>query len=270
MKIIIITRGRVGKQSTLANLPKEFWEDTLICCPPDERHDFGVTSREVENGLVLPTMLYEPWPMDYSQKFQWILDGADGQLSGKVVIMDDDLRFCVRDPANPTKLLSDDMWGSGLADGLYLMEELLDDYPLIGFHPRAMANNCSDGVMLNKRINAVQGLNLDLIGDVGVAKYPILADMFLNLTLLTRGQENALICGPYWDQVGTSNAPGGCSLHRTWEQQRDVVLGLEVAFPQFVTVKQKVVKNGWWGPDKPRYDFIIQWKKAAEYGQRNA
>ena len=133
-----------------------------------------------------------------------------------------------------------------------------------------MANNITDGVMFNKRINAVQGLNLDLIGKVQVDQFPILADMFLNLTLLTRGQQNALICGPYWDQVGTSNAPGGCSLHRTWEQQRDAVLGLKEAFPDFVTVKEKVVKNGWWGPDKPRYDFIIQWKKAADYGQRNA
>lgn len=254
MKIVIITRGRVGKQYTLASIPKQWLADTYTCCPQDEE------------GHHNP--IYEPHPMNYSQKFQWILDGADGQLSGKVVIMDDDLRFCFRDQNNPTKLLSDD--GSWLNYGLVQMRGLLDTHPLVGFHPRAMANNCRDGVMLNKRINAVQGLNLDTIGSVKVDQYPILADMFLNLTLLTRGQQNALICGPYWDQVGTSNAPGGCSLHRTWEQQRDAVLGLKEAFPDFVTVKEKVVKNGWWGPNKPRYDFIIQWKKAAEYGQRNA
>lgn len=254
MKIVIITRGRVGKQHTLANLPEILSPNIYICCPPDEDHHW-------------PRTLHEPFPMNYSEKFQWILDGAGGKLSGKVVIMDDDLRFSARDPNDATKLLS--ATENQVFEGLMHMHTLLNEHPLVGFHPRAMGNNTAGtDVMYDKRINAMQGLNLDLIGKVKVDYYPILADMFLNLTLLTRGQGNAIICSPFWDQVGSSNAPGGCSLHRTWDQQREAVLGLKAMFPEFVTVKEKVVKDGWWGPDKPRYDFIIQWKKAALFGRK--
>lgn len=250
MKIVIITRGREGKLHTLAALPRSWLMDTIICCPPNEKHPHS-------------HVLHEPRPMNYSQKFQWILDGADGQLPNRVLIMDDDLRFSARHESGSLVAAKEEE----VRDALDEINRELRETPLVGMHPRAMGNNAPLGWLRNKRINAMQGINRDLIGPLKVDHWPILADMVLNLSLLTRGQENALYCGLFWDQVGTSNAPGGCSLHRTWQQQKDAVLGLKAMFPDFVTVKEKYVKDGWWGPDKARYDFIIQWKKAAEHGK---
>jgi hypothetical protein len=152
------------------------------------------------------------------------------------------------------------------------MYQLLERFPLVGFHPRAMGHQTPPGYRIDGRINAVQGINRRLVGKVKVDHYDILADIFLILELLTRGDENAIITDLFWDQVGTSNAPGGCSLHRTWEGQKAAVLGLAAMYPEFVTVRKKIVKTGWWkdeeGNPLPRYDFVVQWKKAAQYGAR--
>jgi len=249
MQIIIITRGREGKQHTLASIPGFLKDRTWLCCPPDEEHPHQC--------------MYEPRPMNYSEKFQWLIDGADGQLSGKVLIMDDDLRFSARVGDGPlTKAYSGEVY-----EGLMKLEEMLDTYPLVGLHPRAMGNNAPVGIKECTRINAMQGVNLDTLPRMKVDYWPILADMVLNLALLTSGIKTAIWCQLFWDQVGTSNAPGGCSLHRTWEQQKTAVLGLQAMFPKVVAVKEKVVKDGWWGPDKPRFDFVIQWRKAYELGR---
>lgn len=258
MQIVIITRGRVGKQHTLANLdgiPRWLYDKVFVCCPPGENHPVAF-----ENHL------FEPYPMNYSQKFQWLLEGADGQLENEVIIMDDDLRFSAREHGMSRDRLVQAM-DVQVTDSILTMFVLLKETALVGFHPRAMGNNAPLHIKHNGRINAIQGINRRLVGPVKVDYWPILADMVLNLTLLTRGTPNAIICDLFWDQVGGSNAPGGCSLHRTQEQQKEAVFGLKAMFPDFVTVKEKYVKDGWWGPDVPRYDFIIQWKKAYEYGK---
>lgn len=256
MVIVIITRGRVGKQHTLkALLEAQIPYPVLICCPLDERHEIPVISH-----------LFEPHHMNYSQKFQWLLNGADGQLPNEIVIMDDDLRFSMREFGMSRDRLVQAS-AAAIRSGLWSMERYLEDTALVGFHPRALGNNAPLHSKHNGRINAIQGINRRMVGSLKVNYWPILADMVLNLSLLTRGQGNVVICDLFWDQCGGSNAPGGCSIHRTQEQQKEAVFGLKAMFPDFVTVKEKYVKDGWWGPDVPRYDFIIQWKKAYEYGQ---
>lgn len=246
MKIVIITRGRVGKQYTLASIPQGWKNRTWLMCPPGEEHGHQC--------------IYEPYPMDYSAKFQWVLDN----MTGKVMIMDDDLIFSARVGDGPlTKATATD-----IDMGLQQAEDMLDTYPLVGFHPRAMGNNAPVGIKECTRINAVQGMNLDTMPGMRVDYWPILADMVLNIGLLEQGVKTAIWCQLFWDQKGTSNAPGGCSLHRTPEQQKEAVLGLAAMFPNVVTVKEKVVKNGWFGPNTPRTDFVVAWRKtkAARHG----
>jgi len=243
MKLMIMTRGREGRQHTWNNLPPSLQAKTTIFAPPTERH---------------PNMLPEPHPMDCSEKIQWMIDNHEG----KFVMLDDDLRFCA--PSGDGKLMN--ATPEQIEAGFAMIEQLLDEHPLVGLHPRAHGNTCKSPIEYNGRITHLYGMNLDTIKPIKVDYFPILADMYLNLTLLTKGHSTAVICTLLFDWVGGSNAPGGCSIHRTWEQQKEAVLGLKESFPEFVTVKQKVTKNGWWG-DKPRFDFIIQWKKAYEYGK---
>ena len=258
MDIVIMTRGRTSAQHTLNNLPKQILQNNLVylCHPPEERH-----TPDIHDSIP------EPWPMNYSEKFQWLLGGADGVLRNKICIIDDDLRFCARDKDNPRKLVQATQ--EQICEAFRDMHKELDTCPIVGMHPRAMGHETTPGFKYASRQNAVHCVNREALGYVKVDQFPILADIVMTLRVLTRGERNAILCDLFWDQVGTSNAPGGCSLHRTWEQQRDAVLGLKEMFPDYVTVKQKTVKDGWWGADKPRYDFIIQWKKAYECNRKD-
>jgi hypothetical protein len=176
------------------------------------------------------------------------------------MIMDDDLKFSVRSVQDERKLVRARL--EDVDRELQRIEMALTHFPLIGCHPRAMGQEAPRKWKKDTRINAMQAVNLRLIGSVKLNQWPILADMVLNLTLLQRGQHTLVNTELFWDQYVGSNAPGGCSLHRTAEQQREAVLGLKEMFPDLVTVKEKVVKNGWFGEGVPRTDFVIAWRRA--------
>lgn len=260
MKIVIITRGRVGKLWTLESIPEVFLDHTFILCPLDEvghhchRHPgIEVISEGAE-------------PLTYSEKFHRIVNGYYPELGDRIIIMDDDLRFSMRQPGTTSLIKADQQ---AIADGLWAMEGMLDRYPLVGLHPRAMGNHAPRAIKECTRINALQGVNLNMIGPVKLNQWTILADMVLNLTLLTRGQKTAVWCELFWDQVGGSNAPGGCSLHRDAEEQDRAVRGLFDMFPDVVHIKYKEIKGkGWFGGE--RTDFTVQWQKAYLLGVRNA
>lgn len=262
MNIVIITRGRVGKQYTLESLPLncDHYKVKLLC-PPDEVMLHRANHPDIE------VILEADEPLDYSEKFHRIVNGHYPQLGKHIVIMDDDLRFSMRDPSGTGSLIKASP--EAILLGLGMLRGMMEQYPLVGLHPRAMGNNAPRGVKEVARINAVQGLNLDLIGPLKVNYWPILADMVLNLKLLTRGQKTAVCCELFWDQVAGSNAPGGCSLHRTPEQQDIAVRGLFDMFPDVVTVKYKEIKTGgWFGGE--RTDFIVKWQKAYQMGVAHA
>ena len=253
MKIVIITRGREGNVKTLQSIPESWHHRTYICCPPEENHHWPAR-----------LMIHEPWPMNYSEKFNWLVNGGCEELGSQFLIMDDDLRFSMREVIGGEltgRLIS--ATAAEVSKGLSRLEDMLQKYPLVGLHPRAMGNNAPRGIKECTRINAMQGVNTDLIGPIKLDHWPILADMVLNLTLLTSGFKTAIDCDLFWDQVGGSNAPGGCSLHRTQEQQREAVCGLAAMFPDVVkmVVKEQKSGGGFWAN---RVDFRIQWKKAYE------
>jgi hypothetical protein len=254
MLLIIITKGREGNVHTAKIIPPAWRDFTVICAPPEEKHP---------QFPVLP----EPYPMVCSQKIQWIINGADGQLPDKVVILDDDISFSARDPENHTRLIR--ATPEQISAGFDRLNWYLDQYPLAGFHTRAMGNHAPRGYINNKRVMWVKAMNRALVGDIKVDHWATLSDMVLCIKLLLQGKPNVLDCELFVDHVGPANAPGGCSAHRTFDAHTEAVHGFRDMFPGFVTVKEKVTKSGWWGPDKPRHDFIVQWQKAGDYGRRN-
>lgn len=255
MKIVIITRGRVGGLHTPYSIPPERIPDTYIMCPQDE------VDAHRRNHPMFRVISEGPETMDYGTKFNKIVMGGYPELGRRILIMDDDLRFSMRDPNSDSLIKAN---ASGLWDGFNRIEDIMEEYPLCGFHPRAMGNNSPNGIKECTRISNVQGLNLDLIGDVDTGDWPILNDMVLNLRLLTRGQKTAVWCELFWDQVG-SNTKGGCSIHRTAEQQDKYVRRMAAEFPGLVTVQVKTPKNGggFW---TNRTDFRIAWQKAYRQG----
>lgn len=261
MKIAIMTRGRVGKVRTADSIPRDWMDMTYIVCPKEE---VGAHRRYHPSLNVISE---GDTTLNYSQKFHNIVNGHYPELGRQILIMDDDLRFSIRNPQVPGSLVS--AYENEVNNGLSVLQTMMEDYPLVGFHARLMGNNAPVGIKECTRINAVQGVNLDLIGPIKLDYWPILADMVLNLTMMYEGKKTAIFCGLFWDQIGPSNAPGGCSLHRTQEQQTEAVLGLAKMFPEVVKVVEKEVKKGWFGGK--RVDFRIQWKMAYKVGcARNA
>lgn len=248
MLLAIMTRGRVGKQTTLKSIPKELLSRTVLVVPQEEVGKHSVPCRVVGAPESVA---------NYSQKFQWILNGMEGIAPSKVIILDDDLVFStrrgnslvtVRNPEDLTLMFEQ-------------MRGLLESFPLVGVHPRQMGQDAPDGWVENGRIICVQGINRDLVGAVKVDQFPILADVILNCTLLARGQKNALITS-YFQDHGPCQAPGGCSIYRTPEMQHRAVRYLSERWPGFVKVVERKVKTKWLQNEEGvRYDYRAYWKK---------
>jgi hypothetical protein len=261
MNIYIMSRGRAGKVNTLKWIPKSWLERTHIVCGYNEITDYA---RAYPWNSVVPAPLSVT---NYSQKFQYILDLGGIDENDKAIIIDDDLVFSSRsDPLAPNSLISIkdpeatlDMW-----EGI---ETLLEEYPLVGVHPRQMGQHATRPYVLNGRIICLQGVNRRMIGQVKVDQFPILADVVLNCTLLSRGQGNAILTEFFQDH-GPCQATGGCSIYRTHEMQKQAVTYLANRFPGFVKVVERVTKDKWLANEQGiRYDYTCQWKQLFAAGR---
>lgn len=267
MNLYIMSRGRAGKVTTLASIPPSWRHKTFLIVPQSEFHDY--VKHHAKDGTGITAAPY--FVTNYSQKFQWILNGLplplEDWITGrgevppykwedKAVILDDDLVFSkrneqgklitVRDP-----VLLEPMWCK--------VEELLDAYPLVSVHPRQMGHATPPGHVENGRVICVQGINRSLIGPVKVDQHPILADVRLNLTLLGRGDRNALITD-YFQDHGPCQAPGGCSIYRTPQLQELAIDSLVERWPGYVRKVIRKPKQAKWLGDE-RVEYTAQWKK---------
>lgn len=280
VNLYIMSRGRAGKVTTLASIPGAWLKNTWLVV---NEADFGAYAKAYL-GHPVGIIKAPSHITNYSQKFQWILDGLPftpsptraighydtgwsagvfGLVNDKAVILDDDLVFSERAIGvnGPTgSLLTIKPEHNKVLEKMFAqMEALLDEYPLVSVHPRAMGHAAPPGHVENGRIICVQGINRRLIGPVRVDDFPILADVRLNLTLLGRGDKNAIITDFFQDH-GPCQAPGGCSIYRTPEMQEACIDDLVRRWPNHVRKvirKPKVAK--WLGDE--RVEYVAQWKR---------
>lgn len=239
MILAIMTRGRVHKQETLKWLSKKWKERTVLVCPMGEVHEHYHLPCAAKN---------------YSEKFQWLYDRTLFSGVDKVVIMDDDLWFneyrdgklcTIKDPEGTEPIFD-------------LMEQMLDKIPLVGVHPRMMAQNAKTPFEWNSKIVTIQGINRSLVPKgLRLDEFPILADVRLNCEILSRGLPNARITTHFVDW-GPSQSPGGCD-YRTMEMQRDATASIERDFSPYAKQVIKRPKASKWLGDE-RYDLNIRWK----------
>lgn len=267
MNIYIMSRGRAGKVNTYKWIPESWQDRTRIVCSHNEFEDYAA----VYSAQVMES---PEWVTNYSQKVQWILDGFPetpedkffsintswNEEDPKALIMDDDLVFSSFNADGRLLTIRD---SEVLIPMFEQIKGLLDEFALVGVHPRQNAVNAKDknglNYELNGRIICIQGINRAKIGMVKVDQFPILADVVLNCSLLARGKANAILTSFFQDH-GPCQAPGGCSIYRTPEMQRTAVEYLASRFPGFVKVMIKTPKAAKWMGDT-RYDYQCQWKK---------
>lgn len=252
MHLLIMTRGRVGKQRTLQSIPSRWIDKTLLVAPMEELHQHRH-----------PTIGVPEWVDNYSKKFQYIIDGRAVDTN-KVVILDDDLIFSKRVGDKLLKVQDKEE----LNDMFDYMEELLDATALVGVHPRQMGHHAPLPHKENGKVICIQGVNRQLCDPMPrVDQFPILADVILNCSLLSRGIGNKLIT-TFVQDWGSCQAPGGCSLYRTPEMQKEAVEYVANRFAPFAkAVHRKAKQENWLGEDG-RVDLRIQWKRMYENANR--
>ena len=254
MNIYIMTRGRVGKQHTWNALPKRLRARTHLVIPHTEFGD------HIKSGIPVFNLHTAPhWVKNYSDKFKYLVELDDGY--DKAIIIDDDLKFSVPyiNPETGRRLKTVPDKDERIQVGFDYMEMLLDDTALVSFHPRQMGHTKEPPYAENGKVVCVQGINRKMVGTIpDLNRYPILADVILNATLLERGLGNKIITTLFIDWY-PCQAPGGCSETRTAEIQAEACYFLEERFGPYIKAVEKTAKSGWLGGK--RVDFRGQWKK---------
>ena len=264
MRIVIPTFKREHRQITFSRMPRSIQARTTVythsgradtlrrALPTATVADLGVT-----DGIA-----------DVRQK---ILEHALSQGHGKVFMVDDSCYFYKR-WVQDEKSRTGEMTEAGWHDMLAQAEALLDMYPQVAISPKPGCQTYLGDLRDVGRAYTCYALNAAKLAEMGVRfdgmyrKNPqikLYEDYYLTLSMLTRGVPNAILYTYVFN--ASHNLPGGNSVHRTFDLQKECCEALQAEFPEFVKVKRLESKT-WNSGDGTRYEAQIAWKKAYEHG----
>jgi hypothetical protein len=276
LMLYVPTRGRVERQLTISNLPDEWKKRTIIVCPRSEIRDHQRNHRGIMGITVQPDD-----DMSIAQKRAWLLRTTKFE---KIMMLDDDLRFCHRQQApkkfagygphsiaewkkfmtkNPgvqslDTLTPDDPRTSMMFEKI---EEMLDDYRHGGIGPRQMNQAMPGEWNVNFRAMYALAYHVPTVRKhCKLGRIEHREDFDYTLQLFLAGFENAIYTWGALDQL--YNTAGGASLERTIEASNKDAEKLARWFPGIVRVKEKQYLKS-----LPRKEVIVAWKVAAERGQ---
>jgi hypothetical protein len=250
MKIVIPSRGRWARQTTLDNLPLDIVAKTTVVVPHKEVSQYQTWNRCSVDIVAEPARIG-----GIADKRQWIVEN----FGPKVCMLDDDLVFAMRRSDDLTK------FRPALPEDIRLLftaiEDLLEQYAHVGVSGREGANRKTDGGIEIGRMSRILAYRTEVLKNEGVRFDDVhfMEDFHVTLSLLEKGYMNCIVSWMVQNQNG-SNAEGGCSTIRTDEGQAAAARRLAFLHPRFVTVVKKTTKTAWGG--KEREDVRVQWKEA--------
>lgn len=257
MRIIIPTKGRVKSQTTFTNLPVSLQANTIVVCPKAE------VSRLRQNYMYINVMEQPDPEMGIAEKRKWIVEMSQDE---NIVMLDDDLRFCVRREDDPGLFRS--AVPSDITKAFAELGGILSpDVPHAGFAARggSIGDSAKKGgwQISGKRMMYVLGYHLPTVKEhVIFGRLGTHEDIDICLQLLTKGYPNAVNFSFLVDQKFGN--PGGCSDERTVEKNNADCLKLTEFFPEYVKAKQKDYAGS-----TPRIEVVCQWQKALDDGFLN-
>lgn len=258
MVIVIPTRGRVGKQITFSNLPPELRRRTAIVCPGKEVRSHEANHPQVGNVVAQPD---DGWTI--AKKRKWILDWATRAKHEKIVMMDDDLRFCVRrtdDVGKFRQATSEDVLGA-FAE---LEKQLSPEIPHAGFSARGGGIGDAakrGGWQRAKRMMYVLGYHVPtVLAETDPFRIETREDMDVSLQLLRKGLPNVVNYSFAVDQK--FGAPGGASLERDFARSNEDAKRLAELHPGLVRVVEKD-----YSVSVKRLEVVVSWEKALREGE---
>lgn len=255
MKVYIPTLGRPHAQSTVSYLLRGGCSPVLVV----QAHEYQVYKKAWPN---LSIACLPPYIKTISPTRQWILDNTNERF---FCMMDDDLRFARKREDDRSKLR--EVTDEDMAEMLAMMRSKLQRYANVSISSREGNNRKPESVYYNERIMRV--LAYDKAKMPPLARFdriPLKQDFDMTLQLLRAGLKNCVIYEFANDQVGASNAKGGCSTFRTEAMIEQAAKDLQEMHPQFVKLIQKENSN-WKGlGSQYRTEVQIAWKQAYEAG----
>lgn len=260
MDIIIHTHGRgnVGQQNTLKELNQGGITPTVVIQASEEQDWLPLVDNFDFHLHILPGHI-----RDLTGTRDYIIHDMVGD--DHVVFLDDDLTFARRRSDDPTKFRPCQQ--GELSQMFWAIDDRLGSYPMVGIGAREGGNRNTDPLMFNTRIMRVLAFRRSYLKQKALTFAPlkVMEDFNINLRILRSGAMTCVVNGWVSNQVGGSDAPGGCSTYRTDQVQTDSANMLAKLHPGFVRVVQKTTKGAWGG--KTRTDVVISWKKAYDSSQ---
>lgn len=257
--IYIPTKGRKGSDlKTLEQVLKFSDMKPIIVCPAAEIEYF----QSIYDSNFI-------WAIDkkyLGQVWQQILEYCPTQ---GVIIIDDDLRFCVRYIGIYDWL--EQIKGKELNEMFHWINEQLDAGFVHGSISIRKGNhfieesfrdcaNAKDCLFFNRDVLLKENARLD--------RLKTMQDFDITLQLMSKGYPNRV--GYNWctDQMDPA-AEGGTTLYRTPDVQREAAEQLHEFWPDFVKVvkKKAVSKSSIYGGE--RYDVKVAWRKCWKNKDKN-
>lgn len=220
--VYIPTLGREGKQYTLNFIPDAWKDRVFLVCPKHEKHDW-------KNRIDVPE-----WCIgNIGKTRQWILDQAPTPFVGQ---FDDDLAFYKRDPDKKTKINRQKNCG----EFLELMENWLKEGDVFcGLSHRFMIQEKDTEYYYGKPSHC-SFINRDYLAEHSI-RYDAthyFEDFHVPLSVIESGKR-LRYTGEHVAIERKANAPGGCSITRTADNNREAMIRLRDLHPRYITLKEE-------------------------------
>lgn len=269
-QIYVCSRGRARRdvQYTIGFLIQAGVAANVVV-PAAEADDYRRVYSQMTDDPTLVTVIARPETVtNLAQSIEHII--YDLAIDHNAIIMDDDLKFSRRAHL-PFSESRTELIPCGPKDLMNLMgrlSDLLTVGPMAGVSARGGNNNRKKALEPCSRQMQVHAIDTAWFraNDIRPSKVICKSDFFMTLSVLTRGEENNVLCEYAVDQAKASNAAGGVSIYRDMEMMNAAAHRLKELFPNYVKIVEKRVT--WKGLDTGALDVQIQWKKAYKEAQK--
>lgn len=262
--ICIPSSNRADRVHTLKTIPDDWKQSTFVVIPERQYKDY---KKHVPPHMLLTVP--EDWPDGIGSHRHYTMKYSPFRY---VWMMDDDVTYSRRHKDTGVKLHKcslKDMWDLLIAFHTTFVEE--KDIPMVGVSSRFGNNYIEADYEDNGRTIRSFCISQEAYKKNGICFSPfepfVMEDFHVILCFLEKGLRVRVFYNFAVNDVGGSNAPGGCSTWRGPEVHERVAKWMQKTHPSVKAVL-KSSKTAWKGfpTDKNgnalRWDVIIQWKKA--------
>jgi len=247
--IYVPTRGRLESQLTINRLPKSAGVSkgrVVLVAPRSE-------AKKLERKWEVPVLAQPDDIQTIGQKRAWIIQQCRHE---RMFMLDDDLRFCLRQGWDTPSMLTIDIKDEEACRQWTNLEKALEHYAHAGLAARMGAQSKSRTWHFNTRMMYVLGYQTKAIQKCELGRINTREDMDYTLQLFQMGYRNLVNFKLVVDQ--TFDKPGGMRGERTIEKSNKDCYKLKKLHPNVqIKIEEKAYTES-----VPRKEVRIDWKAA--------